>query len=110
MSVSFETQYQIANKIHTNHRRAHMMYTNTFYTVESYRYDKRRKKFVVTWEDGSVTYEPKNHPDFVLPDDNPSEKKKKKTSPCPHWDPCVKEWPRIGNQYQAQIPQVEKMV
>ena len=83
------------------------MYTDTFYTVESYRYDKRRKKFVVTWGDGSVTYEPKNHPDFVLPDDNPNEKKKKKP-PCPHWDPCVKEWPRIGNRYQAHIPQVEK--
>ena len=45
------------------------MYTDTFYNVESYRYDKIRKNFVVTWGDGSVTYEPKNHPDFVLPDD-----------------------------------------
>lgn len=83
------------------------MYTDTFYNVESYRYDKIRKNFVVTWGDGSVTYEPKNHPDFVLPDDNPNDNKKKKP-PCPHWDPSVKEWPRIGNGYQAQIPQVEK--
>tara|TARA_B110000008_G_scaffold57563_1_gene57058 strand:- start:454 stop:717 length:264 start_codon:yes stop_codon:yes gene_type:complete len=84
------------------------MYTDTFYTVEKYYYDQTRKKFVVTWEDGSITYEPKNHPDFVLPDESNQTNKKKKTTQCSHWDPCVTEWPRIGNKYQASIPNQQK--
>jgi hypothetical protein len=30
-----------------------------------------------------------------------SKKKKKK---CPHHDACVKEWPRVGKEYQAELP------